>query len=233
MPPEDKTVLAASVLESIRLIAAHYGLWLATAIDRLGLDKALEAEGRAGDLTTALALKRLEQDGNPFEKMPGEELENLLDTLGKLWLAMDGVWFQAVEAQEGMDGAKAVNDACWARFAPLEAVRIRAVLGLPEEGGLDALEAALAHRFSSRINEVAITRDSDSLTLRYVNCRVQSARRRKGLADYPCKSAGVVEFDGFARGVDPRIAVACLACPPDALPDGEFCSWRFTLKSGF
>nr|WP_279343313.1 DUF6125 family protein [Fundidesulfovibrio terrae] len=219
-------------MESIRLIASHYGLWLATAVDRLGLEKALVAEGRAGDLATSLALKRLGQDGNPFEKMSGEELENLLDALGKLWLAMDGVWFQAVEAQQGMDGAKAVNDACWTRFAPLEARRIKAVLGLPEEGGLDALEAAFRHRFSSRINEVAIDRDAESLTLRYVNCRVQSARRRKGLADYPCKSAGVAEFEGFARGVDPRIDTACLACPPGPLGEGEFCSWRFTLKAG-
>jgi hypothetical protein len=224
--------LAASVLESVRLIASHYGLWLATAVDRLGLDKALEAEGRAGDLATALALKRLGQEGNPFEKMEREELEALLDSLGKLWLAMDGVWFQAVEALEGMDGAKAVNDACWTRFAPLEARRIKAVLGLPEGGGLAALEAALKHRFSSRISGVEIARDGAALTLRYVNCRVQSARRRKGLADYPCKSAGVAEFEGFAQGVDPRIETACLACPPDPLGEGEFCSWRFTLKAG-
>ena len=229
---QDKNIPAASVLESIRLIAAHYGLWFAETVQRHGLEKALEAEAGAGDLAVSLALKRLGHDGNPFEKMPKSELEGLLESLSKLWLAVDGVWFQAVESMEGMDGAKAVNDACWTSFAPLEARRIKSVLGLPKEGGLPALEAALKHRFSSRINEVAIEKDEESLTLRYVNCRVQAARRRKGLADYPCKSAGMAEFEGFAQGVDPRIETVCLACPPDPLGENEFCSWRFTLAAG-
>lgn len=227
--PEDKTVLAASVLESIRLIAAHYGLWFAETVHQFGIEKALEAEGRAGDMAVSLALKRLGGGKNPFEAMEPEQMEALLGELGKLWLGLDGVWFQAVESIEGMDGAKRVNDTCWARFAPLEAVRLKTLLQLPENGGLDALEAALKYRFNSRINEVSFIREPGSLVLRFDKCRVQAARRRKGLADYPCKSAGVTEYTGFARFIDPRIETACLACPPDPLGEGEYCSWRFSL----
>lgn len=227
---DSQSVLVASVLESIRLIAAHYGLWFAETVHQFGIEKALEAEGKAGDLAVSMALKRLGHDGNPFGGLPPEQLETLLDTLGKLWLSLDGVWFQAVESLEGMDAAKRVNDTCWARFAPLEAVRLKAVLGLPDAGGLDALEAALKHRFNSRINEVSFLREADCLTLRFDKCRVQAARRRKGMADYPCKSAGVVEYSGFARFIDPRLATACLACPPDPLGPDEYCSWRFSLK---
>ena len=36
-------------------------------------------------------------------------------------------------------------------------------------------------------------------------CRVQRARMRKGLDDYPCKSGGLVEYTRFAEGVDDRI----------------------------
>lgn len=228
---DDEAVLAASVLESIRLIAVHYGLWFAETIRQQGLEKALEAEEWAGGQAMSLALKRFADGSNPFLGRPRQELQGLLDTLGKLWLGMDGVWFQAVEGFAGMDGAKRVNDACWTAFAPLEASRIKVVLGLPENGGLDALEAALKHRFSSRINEVVISREPTALTLRYTACRVQAARRRKGLMDYPCKSAGMEEFTGFARALDSRLRASCLACPPDPLPDSDFCSWRFTLEN--
>lgn len=226
----DEKASPASVLEAVRLIASHHGLWFAETVHQFGIEQALEAERRAGDMAVTLTVKRLCGGRNPFEDLPAERLEELLDILGKLWLAVDGVWFQAVESLEGMDGAKRVNDTCWARFAPLEATRIKTLLGLPETGGgLEALEKALAFRFNSRINQVGMERDASSLTLRFLDCRVQSARRRKGLEDYPCKSAGVTEYRSFARFVDARLECRCLACPPDPLGEGEFCSWRFTL----
>ena len=62
------------------------------------------------------------------------------------------------------------------------------------------------------------------------NCRVQSARMRKNLPDYPCKSAGLVEYARFAEGIDDRIQTECIGCPPDAHPESWFCAWKFTLK---
>jgi len=61
------------------------------------------------------------------------------------------------------------------------------------------------------------------------NCRVQAARKRKGLPDYPCKSAGLVEYPCFAGTIDPRIRTECIGCPPDDHPDEWFCAWKFTL----
>ena len=56
--------------------------------------------------------------------------------------------------------------------------------------------------------------------------------QRKGLADYPCKSAGMVEYPFFARAIDPRITTECVGCPPDPHPQGWFCAWKFTLEEG-
>ncbi len=61
-------------------------------------------------------------------------------------------------------------------------------------------------------------------------CRVQSARKRKGLDDYPCKSAGLVEYAYFARSIDDRIQTECIGCPPDPHPEDWYCAWRFTLR---
>ena len=51
------------------------------------------------------------------------------------------------------------------------------------------------------------------------NCRVQSARKRKGLDDYPCKSGGLVEYTSFVEAIDPRIKTECIGCSPDAHPN--------------
>ena len=72
----------------------------------------------------------------------------------------------------------------------------------------------------------------DAFCCRMLECRVQIARNRKGLEDYPCKSAGIIEFTGFAKGIHPDIETTCLVCPPDDHPREFFCGWRFSKSSG-
>ena len=63
-----------------------------------------------------------------------------------------------------------------------------------------------------------------------IECRVQSARKRKGLPDFPCKPVGTVEYSQFARTIDPRIKTRCLQCPPDSTEGrGCVCAWEFTI----
>jgi hypothetical protein len=83
----------------------------------------------------------------------------------------------------------------------------------------------------SRINVQTVVDESENaISFQMNDCRVQSARKRKGLADYPCKSAGMVEYTTFARAIDPRIKTECIGCPPDEHPEEWFCAWRFTLE---
>jgi len=83
------------------------------------------------------------------------------------------------------------------------------------------------------INKQHVERSDDGSTLRFFMdvCRVQEARRRKGLDDFPCKSVGIIEFDTFARTIDGRIRSRCLHCPPDA-PEGKYCGWEFSIEDG-
>jgi hypothetical protein len=57
--------------------------------------------------------------------MNKEELMTAIDITAVNWLANDGVWFQTVEKQFGMDAAKRCNDTAWSRFSPYEAFRIK------------------------------------------------------------------------------------------------------------
>ena len=162
----------------------------------------------------------------------GEELDDL-DLIEKLsinWLANDGIWFQAVEKRFGMGDAKRCNDTCWTRYSPYEAARIKRLLNLPEQGGIPSLQQALSLRMYAFINTQSIEIVDEHCLIFYMNdCRVQAARKRKGLPDYPCKSAGMVEYPAFARTIDARIRTECVGCPPDPHPDGWFCAWKFFI----
>lgn len=237
---EQNTQLAKAVVDAVRRMAVHYGLWFANAANRFGIDQALAMEKDAGDRASAIMVDRLcatlgadkGEDGLPkaLTELGPEKLGKLLEAMAVNWLALDGVWFQAVETREGMDAAKAVNDACWAHFSPLEAARIKELRGLPESGGLEALAATFLHRMYGAINEQKVFFEPDgALVMQMTKCRVQNARQRKGLPDYPCKSAGVVEYSTFASTVDARISCECIACPPDPHPADYFCAWRFRL----
>lgn len=166
-----------------------------------------------------------------LEDLTKEELVRYVQDLSKRWLAHDGLWFQAAEARHGMEEAIELDRMAWERFTAIEAKRTLEVIGREPGGGLDALEEALAFRLYAHVNVQRVERpDPKTLEFTMEACRVQAARRRKGLPDFPCKPVGTVEYEGFARAVDPRIRTECVFCPPDAHPEGAFCRWRFTLE---
>lgn len=163
-----------------------------------------------------------------LERMPREDLAKLVETFAKNWLAHDGSWFLAAEEKLGMDAAIELDRESWRRFSAVEARRIMEVFDIPASGGLQALERALSYRLYAAVNRQSVSWTPEGMEFRMIECRVQIARRRKGLPDFPCKSVGIVEYAEFARAIDPRIRTECLACPPDKTGDA-CCVWRFTL----
>ena len=167
---------------------------------------------------------------NPFTAMTRDELLRALEMFAKNWLAHDGCWFLAAEEHLAMEAAIELDARAWARFASAEARRIMATFDIAAGGGLEALEKALSLRMYSLINAQRCEWSPDRTRLRFLMdvCRVQETRRGKGLRDFPCRPVGTVEFETFARTVDPRIRTTCLHCPPDA-SEGRYCGWEFSL----
>ncbi len=166
-----------------------------------------------------------------LHELSKEELIAIIIDDAKNWLAHDGLWFQAVEQVYGLETAIDIDRAAWEKFTVVEAKRIMARLGLAPGGGIAALVECLKHRLYARLNlQEAVEVTETRAVFRMVDCRVQSARKRKGLADFPCKTVGIVEYAGFASTIDPRIRTRCIACPPDPHPDDFWCAWEFTLE---
>ena len=160
-----------------------------------------------------------------------EELEGMLVDFAKNWLAHDGLWFQAVEKQSDMDTAIKLDTEAWERFTKIEAQRIMKRHNIEEGSGLDGLKKALRFRMYAVLNKQKVSNETEtSFEFYMVDCRVQSARARKGMDLFPCKSVGLVEYAGFATTIDPRIRTECIGCPPDVHAGKEYyCGWRFSI----
>ena len=231
---------ARLIIDYLHRIMMHHAMWYAEVRHQLGRDKAEQVLAKAYEQSYGIQMKRLaktlgfEMVGDipqPLLNLSDKVLEDLKQNIAVNWLANDGVWFQAVEFSRGMFDAKRCNDSCWVYFSPFEAWSIRRFLNLSPRSGLEGLKKALRFRLYATINKQSIIEESpQSFVFQMTDCRVQSTRKRKGLDDYPCKSAGVVEYPGFAEAIDPRIKTECVGCPPDAHPGEWYCSWRFTIE---
>ncbi len=161
-----------------------------------------------------------------------DDLLGIIDDMAKNWLAHDGLWFQAVEKKYGMEAAIEADTEAWRLFSPIEAKRIKARYSIPEQGGIDGLVKALGYRMYARLNDQEIVeKTAASVIFRMCECRVQSARTRKNMPLFPCKSVGIVEYTEFAKVIDARLETEVISCPPDAFNGEYYCAWKFTLKS--
>jgi hypothetical protein len=166
-----------------------------------------------------------------LKKLSKEELINYIEDISKNWLAIDGTWFQVVEKEYGLEKAMELDVAQWKRFTVIEAKRIKERFNLPDDGGIPALIKALNFRVYANINVQEVVEISEKrCVFRMNNCRVQYARKQRGLPDFPCKAVGVIEYGDFAKTIDPRIETKCICCPPDPHPEEYWCSWEFVIK---
>ena len=164
-----------------------------------------------------------------LEALSKEQLIDLVELYSKNWLALDGVWFQSIEQKLGMDEAMEHDRNAWERFTAIEARRIKQFLQLPEHPGLEGLKQALQYRFYANLNRDEITIEGNTLTYRTLECRVQTARKRKGMPYHPCAPVGLVEYTGFAQTIDDRFTCECVSCYPQETDPTCCCAWRFTL----
>lgn len=236
----NKQQLAELAIDMLHRTIVHHVFWFKEVEHQMGFEEALKIMESAYEKSKGIQLKRLSKllgfelvDGipAPLLNLSEDKMKELIEGLGLNWLAGDGVWFQSVESKHGMLDAKRCNDSCWAWFSPFEAWSIKRLLNLPEQPGIEGLKKALQMRLYAQINVQSIIDESpNSIMFQMNDCRVQSARKSKNMDDYPCKSAGLVEYTNFARTIDSRIKTECVGCPPDNHPEEWFCAWRFSIE---
>jgi len=103
------------------------------------------------------------------------------------------------------------------------------IVRLPDRSGIEGLKRALPFRLYANINEDEIIVKDNILIYRTLDCRVQNARKEKGMEVHPCKSVGIIEYTYFAKVIDDRFECEAISCYPE-ITDATFnCAWKFTL----
>ncbi|MGI6144641.1 MAG: hypothetical protein GX092_03350 [Clostridia bacterium] len=166
-----------------------------------------------------------------IQDLSKEKLLELNTIYAKNWLSHDGLWFQAIEQKLGMDLAIELDQEAWRKFTVIEAKRLIDFLELGPHSGISGLKKALSFRLYAPLNEDEIVLEKENVILyRVKTCRVQAARKRKGLPDFPCKSVGIIEYGLFAKTIDERFTTECLSCHPEIQDKNYHCIWQFTLN---
>lgn len=166
-----------------------------------------------------------------LEKLPKETLAELARTYARNWQTLDGLWFQNVEAEYGLEAAAKLDLKNWEKQAMIEAERIKKVLKL-NEGGLSAVLTVLSFMSWQLVSPIFECEEESpqKIVFYYPRCPVQEARKRRGKEEFPCKTMKLTLLSNIARVVEPRAAVKCLTCPPDPHPERFWCKWELSLK---
>lgn len=149
-----------------------------------------------------------------LEQLSKQELIELVHIFAKNMLALDGVWFQSIETKLGMDEAIEHDQNAWRKYTVIEAKRIKTFLKLPEKPGINGLKKALDFHFNAFLNQTETRITEDTLIYKVIDCRVQTARTRKGMPLHPCKSVGIIEYSYFAKEIDSRFGCETISCFP-------------------
>ncbi len=166
-----------------------------------------------------------------IQNLSKEQLIELCSIYAKNWLALDGLWFQSIENKYGIAEALEHDANAWRRYTEIEARRIKSFLGLPEQAGVEGLKKALSFRFYALLSKDCIVQENDdTIIYKVITCRVQDARKRKGMTYHPCKPVGLIEYTYFAKTIDNRFKTEAISCHPDVTDSSCNCIWKFTLQ---
>ena len=162
-----------------------------------------------------------------LEQLPKETLIELIKMYSRNWHTCDGLWFSGVEERYGTDKALEIDVNMWDVSSRLEAKRIKEILAIPDNGGLDAVLRTI--NFMSWAPKCAyrVEKKADTALLTVISCPPQEARLKSGIGLFACRPTFEVGFGNVASVIDPGVKVSCKYCPPGAHPSDSWCQWEF------
>lgn len=166
-----------------------------------------------------------------LESLSREEAIRYLKFLSGLAIAVDGLWFMAVEKAQGYDKALEMDVEVWVGYAKVVVKRIRRNFEITGTG-LHALKEIMSHDpMWWSMGELRIVEDTPKrLTLEVFDCPSLLAMEKMGREKLTCEPVEGAYLQALATAVDPGIRVEALKLPPRKSPDEVCCRWAFVLE---
>ena len=164
-----------------------------------------------------------------LERLPKETLMELIKMYSRNWHTCDGLWFSGVEKRFGTEKALEIDIDMWDVSSRVEAGRIKEILRIPENGGLDAVLRTVNFMSWAAKCSYRIERRVDTALLTVTSCPPQEARLKSGVGLFACRPTFLTGFGNVASVIDRRVKVECRYCPPGPRPVGSWCQWEFRI----
>jgi hypothetical protein len=164
-----------------------------------------------------------------LEQLPKETLIELIKMYSRNWHTCDGLWFLGVEQRYGTDTALEIDVNMWNVSSRLEAERIKEILAIPDNAGLDAVLKTLNLMSWAAKCGYRVEKNGDGAILTITSCPPQEARLKAGLGIFACRPTFELGFGNVTTVIDPRVKVTCRYCPPGPRPPDGWCRWEFRL----
>ncbi|KPK21205.1 MAG: hypothetical protein AMK69_22305 [Nitrospira bacterium SG8_3] len=165
-----------------------------------------------------------------LDELSREEAIHYLKFLSGLAIAVDGLWFMAVEKTAGFDEALRMDIDVWAGYAPVVVKRIRREFGIRGKG-LEALKEVISHDPLWWSMDFRIVEDSTRrLAFEVWDCPSLIAQEKIGRDTLTCEPVERAYLDALVQAVDPGIKVEALKLPPRKSSDGVCCRWAFCVE---
>jgi hypothetical protein len=163
-----------------------------------------------------------------FEHLEASALREYIRFLLWHYRVMDSFWY--IYLTELFDEATAdrLNEKVWGRISALGARDLVQRFHLREKG-LPGFVQALRYWPWHLLVGYQIEERPGEVILSVPSCPTQEARVKRGLKEYHCREMHRLEFESFAREIDPRIRTECVFAPPGPHPPEMICQWRFFL----
>lgn len=167
-----------------------------------------------------------------LQNLPRETLVDLITMYSRNWHTCDGLWFSGVEDRYGTERALEIDITMWDISSRLEAARIKEILAMPDNAGLDEVLRAVNLMSWAAKCSYRIEKNGETALLTVISCPPQEARIKSGKGVFACRPTFEHGFTNVAAVIDPRVRVSCKYCPPGPYPSDSWCQWEFKGPDG-
>ncbi len=165
-----------------------------------------------------------------IEALSREDLLKRIMLMADLAMAVDGLWFLAVEKADGFDKALAMDVEVWERYARLSVKRIKKHFPIASDP-LEAIKDVISYDpLWYWMDFEFVEDDPRRLVFRVNTCPALEAMERMGREVLTCEPVEGAYLAALAETVDRRIRVKPLKLPPRKSPDEVCCSWMLSLQ---
>lgn len=165
-----------------------------------------------------------------IDSLEAPALREYIQFLLRQYRVMDSFWYLYLTELFDEATADRLNEKVWGKIPALGARDLMKRFHLREKG-LKGFVQALRYWPWQIIVGYRIEENADEVIISVPSCPTQEARLKHGLKVYHCKEMHRLEFESFAREIDPRIQTECVFAPPDPHPPELICQWRFHLPA--